>query len=62
MFHHYNYKDVFKPGGFELNKARGDVACITFRENCKHQYEPTFQEGDTYRCSKCGKEIDMTED
>ena len=31
-------------------------------EDCDHDYEPTFQGGDTYRCSKCGKQIDMTED
>lgn len=30
--------------------------------NCEHDYEATFQGGDTYKCSKCGKEIDMTED
>lgn len=30
-------------------------------EDCDHDYEATFQGGDTYTCSKCGKEIDMTE-
>jgi len=30
-------------------------------EDCDHDYEPTFQGGDTYKCSKCGKEIDITE-
>lgn len=30
--------------------------------NCFHDWIPTFQGGDTYRCIKCGKEIDMTED
>lgn len=29
---------------------------------CDHDFVPTFQGGDTYKCSKCGKEIDMTED
>lgn len=29
---------------------------------CDHDYVPTFQGGDTYKCSKCGHEIDMTED
>jgi len=29
---------------------------------CLHDWVPTFQGGDTYRCKKCGKEIDMTED
>jgi rubrerythrin len=29
---------------------------------CLHAWTPTFQGGDTYRCKKCGKEIDMTED
>lgn len=29
---------------------------------CSHDWTPTFQGGDTYRCKKCGKEIDMTED
>jgi hypothetical protein len=32
------------------------------REDCDHDYVPTFQGGDTYKCSKCGHEIDMTED
>ena len=31
-------------------------------ESCDHNFEPTFQGGDTYQCTKCGKEIDMTED
>ena len=31
-------------------------------EDCDHDYEPTFQGGDTYKCNKCGKDIDMTED
>ena len=31
-------------------------------EDCNHDYEPTLQGGDTYRCRLCGKEIDMTED
>lgn len=31
-------------------------------QGCDHDYEPTFQGGDTYQCGKCGKEIDMTED
>jgi tRNA(Ile2) C34 agmatinyltransferase TiaS len=30
--------------------------------NCFHDWVPTFQGRDTYRCKKCGKEIDMTED
>lgn len=29
---------------------------------CNHEYEPTFQNGDTYKCAKCGDEIDITED
>ena len=32
------------------------------RAVCTHSWIPTFQGGDTYRCKKCGKEIDMTED
>lgn len=31
-------------------------------DECEHDWEPTFQYGDTYRCAKCGKEINMTED
>lgn len=29
---------------------------------CDHRYYPTFQGGDTYKCEKCGNEIDITED
>lgn len=29
---------------------------------CNHDFEPTFQGGDTYKCRLCDKEIDMTED
>jgi DNA-directed RNA polymerase subunit RPC12/RpoP len=29
--------------------------------NCDHDWVPTFEGGDTYRCRKCGKKIDMTE-
>jgi hypothetical protein len=32
------------------------------QENCQHIWKPTFLGGDTYFCSECGKEIDMTED
>ncbi len=31
-------------------------------DRCLHDWEPTFQGGDTYKCKKCGQEIDMTED
>jgi len=37
----------------------------TRKKQCKdgeHDFIPTFQGGDTYKCSRCGKEIDMTED
>jgi hypothetical protein len=27
-----------------------------------HDWVPTFEGGDTYRCLKCGKFVDMTED
>jgi len=33
-----------------------------YQRNCHHDYKPTFQGGDAYKCSKCGKEIEMTED
>ena len=29
---------------------------------CDHDYQPSFNGGDTYKCTKCNKEIDMTED
>ena len=41
-----------------------DCLCDTCRggPSCNHKFLPTFKGGDTYKCSKCGKEIDMTED
>ena len=29
---------------------------------CDHDWVPTFENGDTYACCKCGKRIDITED
>ena len=38
------------------------LARINEGRPCDHDYTASFQGGDTYRCRKCGKEIDITED
>lgn len=47
-----------------LSACRGEIAALKSYQQlrCQHDYTATFLGGDTYRCRKCRKEIDMTED